>query len=289
MRALPRLAITGSTGEIGGRVAARLAGRGIQQRLVVRDASRAPSLPGAAVVTASGYGDAAQMRAALEGADALFLVSGSESQDRTRQHFTAVDAALDAGVQRIVYLSFLAAAPDATFTFARDHFATEEHVRASGMRFTFLRSSLYADFVPYFTGADGVIRGPAGDGRVAWVSRDDIADVVVATLLGNDRDGTTYDMTGPVAITMAETARILGGVTGRSIAYHQETLEEARASRAPSGAPAWEIEGWVTTYAAVATGELDIVSDTVQRIAGHPSAALDPFLRAHPELWSHLV
>ena len=289
MTALRGLAITGSTGEVGGRVASRLAALGIDQRLVVRDAGRAPALPGAEVVTASSYGDAAEMRAALEGADSLFLVSGSESQDRTQQHFSAVDAAVDAGVERIVYLSFMAAAPDATFTFARDHFATEEHIRASGLPFTSLRSSLYADFVPYFTSAERVIRGPAGDGRVAWVSRDDIADVVVATILAGPEDGAIYDMTGPHALTMAETAAILGGVIDRPVLYERETLEEARASRAPTGAPEWEIEGWVTSYAAVATGEMDIVSDTVQRIAGHPPAALEPFLRAHPELWSHLV
>ncbi len=155
--------------------------------------------------------------------------------------------------------------------------------------FTSLRSSLYADFVPYFTSAERVIRGPAGDGRVAWVSRDDIADVVVATILAGPEDGAIYDMTGPHALTMAETAAILGGVIDRPVLYERETLEEARASRAPTGAPEWEIEGWVTSYAAVATGEMDIVSDTVQRIAGHPPAALEPFLRAHPELWSHLV
>jgi NAD(P)H dehydrogenase (quinone) len=289
MSTLPELVITGSTGEVGGRVAARLAARGVEQRLVVRDVSRAPSLPGAEPVTVISYGDTAGMRAALRGANTLFLVSGSESQDRSQQHFAAVDAALDSGIERVVYLSFMAAAADATFTFARDHFATEEHLRASGMRFTSLRASLYADFVPYFTSAEGVIRGPAGDGRVAWVSRDDIADVVVGTLLGDADDGAVYDMTGPEAITMAETASILSGVIDRPVSYRRETLEEARASRTPSGAPAWEIEGWVTSYAAIATGEMDIVSDTVARIAGHPPAALDPFLRANPGLWSHLV
>jgi len=196
MGLLPDLTITGASGEVGGRVAARLAERGASQRLIVRDLARAPALTGAEAVAASSYGDAEGMRRALEGARTLFLVSGRETQDRLEQHFTAVDAALTAGVERIVYLSFLAAAPDATFTLARQHHATEEHIRASGQRYTFLRSSLYADFVPYFTGPDGVIRGPAGNGRVAWVARDDIADVVVAVLLGEGHDGQTYDMTG---------------------------------------------------------------------------------------------
>jgi NAD(P)H dehydrogenase (quinone) len=289
MGSLPDLTITGATGEIGGRVAAGLASRGVAQRLIVRDLERAPSLEGAQAVAASSYGDAEGMRRALAGTRTLFLVSGRETHDRLQQHLTAVDAALAAGVERIVYLSFLGAAPDATFTLARQHHATEEHIRPSGARYTFLRSSLYADFVPYFTGGDGIIRGPAGNGRVAWVARDDIADVVVAVLLGDGYDGETYDMTGPEALTMAETAETLGRVTSRPISYHEETPEEARASRAPTGAPAWEIEGWVTSYAAIATGEMNVVSDAVGRLAGHPPQPLEPFLRANPGLWAHLV
>src|SRR5215213_7382805 len=105
---MPQLiAVTGATGEVGGRVARRLADRGIAQRLVVRDASRAPQLDGAEVATMTGYGDRESVRAALEGVGTLFLVPGEEATDRVEQHKTAVDAALDGGVERIVYLSFL--------------------------------------------------------------------------------------------------------------------------------------------------------------------------------------
>jgi NAD(P)H dehydrogenase (quinone) len=285
----PGIAVTGATGEIGGRVCARLAALGVRQRLIVRDAGRAPSLQRADVAVASSYMDRTGMRRALEGIGTLFLVSGREAIDRLQHHLDAVDHARAAGVERIVYLSFLAAAPDATFTLARQHFATEEHIGASGARHTFLRSSMYADFVPFFAGADGVIRGPAGSGRVAWVTRDDIADVAVAALLGEGHDGMSYDMTGPEALTLGETAETLGRVTERAISYHEETMEEARASRASTGAPEWEIEGWVTSYAAIATGEMDVVSDAVERLTDHPPQALEPFLRANPALFAHLV
>ena len=84
--------------------------------------------------------------------------------------------AVAAGVAHLVYTSFYGAAPDATFTLARDHWATEEHIRASGLAFTFLRDNLYADFLPLMADEHGVIRGPAGDGRVAAVAIDDVAD-----------------------------------------------------------------------------------------------------------------
>ena len=282
---LPALAVTGATGAVGGRVARRLASLGVPQRLVVRDPNRAPDLAGAVSVYASGYADREEMRRALAGATTLFLVSGREAEDRLQQHTNAVDAALEAGVERIVYLSFLGAAPDSTFTLARQHYATEEHIRGTGARFTFLRSSMYADSVPIFAGDEGVIRGPAGEGRVSWVTRDDIADTVVAVLTSDDHDGRSYDNTGPEALSLDETAEILSRVTGRPVIYRPETVEEAWESRRPTGAPDWEIEGWISSYLAIAAGEMAKISGDVLAVTGHKPRALEAFLKASPELW----
>src|SRR4029450_6949410 len=176
--------------------------------------------------------------------------------DRLTLHGHGGDAAADAGVERVVYTSFFGAAPDCTFTFGRDHWHAEQRSRASGLRHTFLRDNLYIDFLPLMVGGDGVIRGPAGDGRVAAVARDDIADVAVAVLLddGVAHDGRAYDMTGPEALPVAGAAEALSRAAGRTVTYHAETLEEAYASRAHYGAPDWEVAGWVTTYAAIRKG-----------------------------------
>src|SRR3954447_19711279 len=203
------IAVTGATGELGGRVARRLARRGVPTRLVVRDPARAPELPGAEVAVAGGYDDTDAMRRALEGAAAVFLVSAGEAPDRMALHASAVDAFAASGVQRIVYTSFLGARPDCTFTFGRHHWHTEELIRRTGRSFTFLRDSFYLDFLPFMAGQDGVIKGPAGDGRVSAVTRDDIADAAVAVLLAEGdtaalHHGRTYDMTGPEALTLAE-------------------------------------------------------------------------------------
>jgi NAD(P)H dehydrogenase (quinone) len=282
------IGVAGATGGLGSRIATQLAERGIEQRLVVRDATRAPALEGAEVAEASDYADGAAMQRALEGVEVLFLPSASEHPDRVSLHRTAVDAAVAAGVQRLVYTSFIGAAPDATFTFGRDHFHTEAYIRSSEIGWTFLRDSMYLDYVPFFASADGVIRGPAGDGRVGAVARDDVADTAVATLLDAQHEGRAYEVTGREAITLAEAAEILTRLSGREVVYVEETLEEARASRAPSGAPDWEIEGWVTSYAAIAAGELDVVTDTVERLAGHEPLTLPEFLEAHPDSWAHL-
>ena len=178
----------------------------------------------------------------------MFLVSAAEHPDRVRQHLTAVDAVAAAGVQRVVYTSFVNASPDATFTLARHHWLTEERLREHDLAYTALRDSMYLDFLTFMAGAERVIRGPADDGRVAMVARDDIADVAVAVLLGDGHERVTYDVTGAELHTMAEYAAELSEVTGRPVTFHNETVQEAWQSRASYGAPDWEVEGWITSY-----------------------------------------
>ncbi|MCX6399914.1 MAG: SDR family oxidoreductase [Propionibacteriales bacterium] len=272
------LAVTGSTGALGQQVARALSEREVPQRLLVRDLARAPELVGATPVLST-YDDAELARSALAGVDTLFMVSGAEAADRLAQHRSFIDAAADAGVRHIVYTSFLGAAPDCTFTLGRDHWATEEHILASGMEFTFLRDNFYLDVLPHFVGEDGVIRGPAGDGRVAAVARSDIARCAVSVLLDPaGHAGSTYDLTGPEAIDFTDVARILTAHTGRTVTFHDETVEEAYESRKRWPAPQWQYDAWVSTYTAIARGELAAVSDDVRLLTGSDPVGLETLL-----------
>jgi len=276
----PSLAVTGSTGALGGAIARLLAEHGVPQRLVVRSPERAPVLDGA-VVAACEYGDPAAARAALEGVTTLLMVSASESAERLDQHRTFVDAAAAAGVGQIVYTSFAGAAADCTFTLGRDHFATEQHIRTSGMRHTFLRDNFYLDLLPSMVGEDGVIRGPAGRGRVAAVVRADVARVAAAVLTdaASHRDA-TYTLTGPEALSLNDVARTIHEVTGREVSFHDETLEEAYASRRRWDAPQWQYDAWVSTYTAIRDGEVEDVFDDVRAVTGRAPTSLREFLEA---------
>ena len=255
-------------------MADRLATKGVPLRLLVRDPDRAPDLPGATPVVAP-FADGDAVRAALEGVETAFMVSASEAADRAQQHVTFVEAAAAAGVRHLVYLSFQGASPESTFTFARDHAVTEEAIRASRMSWTFLWDSFYADFMPGLVGDAGIIRGPGGDGRVAVVAQDDIADAAAAVLLDPAAHaGRTYTLTGPAALSFTEIAAIVGEASGREVRYVDETLDEARASRAGYGAPDWEVAGWISTYTAVAAGEHAEVTGDVEALTGHPATSL---------------
>ena len=314
------LGITGASGQVGSRIAARLADMGLPQRLIVGDAARAPLLPLAEVAEASSYGNAVAMARALAGVDRLFLVSARDRfgvahmaakkgtpvppYDRLREQLTAVDAAVEAGVKHIVYLSIMSAAPDATFILAHDHFHTEQYIRAKGVPFTFLRACLYTDNVPHSVSAGDVMRVPAGEGRAAWVTRDDVAAAVVGALTGAGHEGHTYDVTGPEALTMAETAERLSEAVGRKIVYQAQTPQEARETRSTSrlekfeaerrmltghGLDEYEVDVFVTHFTQIAEGDVARVSDAVPRLTGRPAQSLAEYLRRHPDSYSHLL
>jgi NAD(P)H dehydrogenase (quinone) len=278
-RDLP-LAVTGSTGRVGGLVAARLSAVGTSMRLLVRSPKRAPSIPGA-VALQSVYGDGERSIEALRGTRVLLMVSAAESATRLDEHRAFVDAAAAAGVEHVVYTSFVGASPRSTFTLGRDHAHTEDHIRSSGMSFTFLRDSIYANFLPLMVGEDGSLRGPAGNGRVAAVAQEDVAEVAATVLLHPEAHvNATYDLTGPVAFSLAEAAATLSRLTGREIRYVDESLEEAYASRASYGAPKWQVDAWVSTYTAIAAGELETVSEDIPMLLGRPAMSLEDVLTA---------
>ena len=286
--AQPLIAITGATGAVGGMTAERLADQGANLRLIVRDAARAPQIEGADVATASDYLAVDEMTDALRGADTLLLMSGRESENRLEQHYSAIDAAVAAGVSRVVYTSFCGAAPDAVFTLSRTHFATEQAIAQSGMGWVIQRSNMYIDYLPFLAGTDGVIRGPAGDGRFVPVTRSDVADVAVRLLTDDSRDGEIFNISGPERVSMRHAANRMAALTGKAVEYVQESEEDAYASRAHFGAPDWEVEGWVTSYLAIAEGELDLATESVKNLTGHEPMSFETFLIENPESWAHI-
>ena len=313
------LGITGATGKLGAKVALKLERLGVKQRLIVRDAGRSPRLKKAEIAQILSYGDKSSMKKALSGVKTLFLVSAQDRMgaaqqaarkglpappyDRLQEQMAAIDAAAAAGVNRIVYLSFLGAAEKAVFILSREHYETEQYIRNKGIAYTFLRPCLYMENVPQRVSGGGIIRAPAGTGRVAWVTRDDIADVAAAVLTAKGHEGRTYDVTGPESLTMAATAAKIAAAAGKKVEYISQTPEEARTLHNASGMhefeaerraftgqglDEYEVEIWVTHYLQIAAGALDAVSDTVPELTGHPAQSLAGYLSLHPESYRHI-
>jgi NAD(P)H dehydrogenase (quinone) len=270
------IAVTGSSGLIGGAVAWLLADAGAEVRPLTR--------------AHGAYEETDRLAASLAGAQTVFLVSGGESANRLAGHYSAVEAIVRSGARHIVYLSFFGAAADCAFTLGRDHFHTEQRIRETGLGFTFLRDNFYQSMVPAFADASGVIRGPADGGRLSAVHNADVAEAAAAVLLDPARHaGATYDLTGPDARTMPELADALARASGRPVTFVDETVDEAYASRARYGAPAFLVDGWVSTYIAIAKGEVDAVSPDVERLTGHPARTLEQYFADYPQTLKSLA
>jgi len=251
-------AVTGVTGRLGGRVSALLEQHGVFHLALVRDRAKLGGLPHHPHAEPRGptsYGDHAAMSRAVAGADTLFLVSGHLSGRRLEEHVTAIDAAISDGVRRVVYVSLLGAAPDATYVNARDHAATERFLEGAGVAWTVLRPSYYPEMLRRYAD-DGVVRGPAGDGRCAFVGHDDIAEVAVAVLLDHSGayDGATLSVTGPEALTVAEAAAAAGLV-----------FEDGAQDVSPDTA------SW---FRSIADGSVAEASETVPQLTGHPARSV---------------
>ncbi|MER5519408.1 NAD(P)H-binding protein [Streptomyces sp. NPDC002763] len=272
------VAVTGVTGALGSRIAARLADRGVPQLLVGRNPDRMPELPGAQRRGPAAYADAYAMREALEGASTLILVSAHRTGRRLEEHATAVEAAIAVGVDRVLYVSLVGAAPTATYLNARDQWLTEQFLAEAGIRHTVLRAGFYTSAPAALADEEFVVGGPAPTGRAAFVTHEDIADVITAVALDegprSEHDGATLEITGPEALTLDEAVTRIAAATGRPYRYEPETPEQAFARRWRRGMSGTQIETWISWYQAIEKGEVSTVTDIVPRLTGSPATPI---------------
>ena len=271
------IAVTGTTGKLGSRVAALLAARGAPQLLVGRDPARVPDLPGAQARGPAAYDDHDAMARACEGAGTLLLVSASLSGRRLEEHSTAFAAAVDAGVSRLVYVSLLGAARGATYRNARDHAETEDHLAGLGVPWTVLRAGYYASMLPGMADADGVLHGPAGDGRVAYVSHDDIAEVAADVLqdTSDSYDGAVVEVTGEETLDFTDVAARLTDWSGRPHYYRPEDPATYRRRLLDAGYAEHSADDWVSWYVSVADGSAAALTSVVPDVTGHQALAVE--------------
>ena len=275
---MPKIAVTGVTGNLGGMVSRLCKKNGIEVRNLARNVEKAEKL-GFYNVFKSSYDKSEDTVKSLEGIEVLFMVSGSENPNRVQQHKDFIDAAKVAGVSHIIYLSFYNASKNSIFTLGRDHYATEEYIKENGFKYTFLRDNFYADFFVDLCREYGEIKGPAGNGKVSAVVRSDVSEVTAKILENPGKwENQTLNMTGPEELSMTEIVKAVSEYFGKEIKYIEETVEEAYESRKIWKAEQWEYDSWVSTYTAIAENEQSGISNDIEKVLGRKATSLVEYL-----------
>lgn len=277
--------VTGATGQLGRLVVDALARRVPPSSLAVsvRNPEKAAGLAARGIDVRQGDFDAPDtLTRAFAGAEALLIVSGDAPvETRIRQHRAAIDAARTAGVGRVVYTSFVDPRPESPFPFAAIHADTEDYLRDSGVPYTILRNGVYADNLMGFVRRaieTGTLAAPAGDGRVAFVSRDDLAEATATVLVEGGHAGRTYDLTGAAAVDYREVAEAVARRAGKPVAYQPITTEAFGARLAEAGLPPFMVTALSGLFQAVAAGAYSAVTADTAALAGREPEGIDAFL-----------
>lgn len=277
-------AVTGATGQLGRLVVEELLARGTTPADVValvRSPQKASDLAAQGVtVREADYDRPETLAPALAGVDALLLVSGSDIGQRERQHRAVVDAAVAAGVGRVVYTSVLRA--DTTdLPVAPEHVVTEELLRTSGLPTTLLRNGWYTENYASVIGqarATGVITSATGGAPVAAAARTDYAAAAAAALLDPSTAGRTYEL-GGTPFTYDDLAVALTEVLGRPVQHQAVSADELAAGLRSAGLDEGLAGFLVAVDGATARGALDTDPAPLAELAGRPSTPLVDVLR----------
>lgn len=256
------------------------------ERLILSARRRGPasrSFPHVPDVRRADYDDPASLRAAFRNTDLLVLIPTlAPVEERLHQHDNALRAAAENGVGRVVFSSFQAVGARSRFSRAAFYREGESRLRESVPAWTIVRSGLHLEFLGvHLRGAmeRGVLSVPAPHGRVAAVSRDDIARGLAAVCLGEDHAGEIYGITGVRAVSMREVAATASRIAGREMAFLPCDRDRYTASLGSRGVPEPAIEAWTSTWEAVEAGELERVSGDLQRLTGRGAPSLPDQLR----------
>ncbi|MCB2407616.1 SDR family oxidoreductase [Hymenobacter lucidus] len=250
---------------------------------LVRDVSKATDLADRGVdVRQADYFDYPALVQAFRGAEKVLLVSAVAFTDRAQQHRNVIDAAKEAGVKHLFYTSIQRSSDFVLTEVTESDLATEAYLKASGLVYTILKNGYYFEGLAYLIGRevpDAEIRFPAGEGKIALVTRTDLAAATAALLTSEGHDNQEYTLTGSEAYSFHDIARELSDLAGRPITYTNSEPAPYIAQQVAAGFPEPVANFFAQWGAATRHDMLAGTHDTVERLLGHKPTSLREYLR----------
>jgi NAD(P)H dehydrogenase (quinone) len=293
---MTKYVISGASGSLGGKIATLLLEQVPAEdvTLVTRTPDKLDAFKQRGVTVHPGdYNDPAALERAYTGSDVLMMISSMAVTERIPEHRNAIKAAKAAGIKHIIYTSTAGIHPQNPTLSASDHIVTEDDLRRCGMGTTIMRNACYAEVFPTVA-AQPVLRfgewvQVEGNGKLAPISKDDIARTAVACLLDPDRhNGAVYEITGPDLVSFRDIAAMTSEVYGVPIQYRSVSVDERYAMLDAIGVPRkfsegmdghpdahlWCSEEMVSADIAFQAGYHAILSGHVEFITGEKPASL---------------
>jgi uncharacterized protein YbjT (DUF2867 family) len=277
------VAVFGASGNVGSVLTGKLAERGVQVCAFYHPSSppRTP-FPDGVMELAGSFDDPGAISSAMRGVDAAFLLTPpSDSQPRW-QH-SLVDAAVTAGVPRVVKLSAFESAVDSPLQMGRWHHDGELAVAQSGLEHVIIRPQYFMQnlAIALRDGArTGVLRHAAApELRLGIVDVADVAGVAAALLTEPGHEGELVRPTGPAALSFTEMAAELSAATGVAIRYEQRSHEEMTREFRNRGWPEWHIDDFFKIHGEAAS---PTVTSAVVDVTGVQPASFSSFVYALP-------
>lgn len=278
------IVVTGATGRLGALVVEELLQRipANDVTAVARNAERATELAARGVkIRTADYSVPETLEGVFNQGDVVLLISGSEVGQRVPQHRAVIEAAVEAGVARLLYTSVLGG-PDADFLLADEHKETEKLIAASGLTYTLLRngwySENYTEQIPVQLNFG--VAGSAGDGRLGTASRADYAAAAAAVLTTEGHENVVYELSGDTSFTLADYAAELSRQTGKDITYADLPPEDFEKVLANAGVPAPMAHILADVDVAVSRGLLEGGSGDLSRLIGRPTTPISESIAA---------
>lgn len=271
---MKKMMITGASGHLGRAIVEELLKTvpPAQIAILVRDEKKVQDLQQKGVdVRIGDYHRPETLRAAFEGMDRLLLISSSDFNNRLGQHKNAVDAAVQAGVQHILYTGIHIRNMDHSpiKPLLGDHIETENYIRASGLTYTLLQNGLYSDIVPMFLGPQVLETGvyfPAGDGKVAFAPRQEMAIAIAKILQSDAYNNQAVPLAGSESVSFADIAETLSKDAGKTVPYISPTAAEYESALRNAGVSEDLIFMSAAFAAAMKNGDFDKPDPTLSRL-----------------------
>ncbi|MFI8525602.1 NAD(P)H-binding protein [Promicromonospora sukumoe] len=271
------IVVTGATGNIGRPLVAELARRGQDVTAVSRAGAAPLDSPLVRGVSAN-LAEPEGLRAAVDGADALFLlVPGSGEHLDTEQ---IIGIAAEAGVRRLVLLSSLGAVTRAGSASHGPLAELEKRVQGSGLEWTLLRPADFASnafaWVPTVR-SGRTVHAPFGDVALPAVDPLDLAEVAAAALADDGHAGRSYTLTGPASVSPRDRTEVLARVLGMPVAFVEQTRDQARAAML-AYMPEPVVDGTLAILGAPTPQEQQVSPD-IESVLGRPAHSFEDWVR----------